>query len=136
MQAFTLEYWNHYESRHFFFLFSFFFLISNIKILLKEHRPIHRKCTKEAKVSRNQIQETKLQRSSNTGRETQEKGGKTKHHSRRVKKKKRLKLKNGPFATLKTSRIPLPPDTPHQTMRHNPPYNFFLISTILHITIL
>ena len=35
-------------------------------------------------------QETKLQWSSNTGREIQEKDGKTKHHSRRVKKKKDL----------------------------------------------
>ena len=35
-------------------------------------------------------QETKLQWSSKTGRESQEKDGKTKHHSRRVKKKKDL----------------------------------------------
>ena len=34
----------------------FFFLISNIKILLKTHSPVHRKCTKRQK-----HQETKLQ---------------------------------------------------------------------------
>lgn len=38
-------------------------------------------------------------------REKQEKVGKTKHHARRVirKKKKKLKLKSGPFKSLKAS---------------------------------
>ena len=65
-----------------------------------------------------------------TQEERQEKKGKTKHHSRRVKKKeeKRLKLKNGPFTTLKASSIPLPPDTPHQTVRHHPPYNYITMT--------
>ena len=63
----------------------FFFLISNIKFLLKTHSPVHRKSTKRQK-----HQETNLQWSSNTGRDIQEKDGKTRHHSRRVKKKKDL----------------------------------------------
>ena len=61
-----------------------------------------------------------------TQEERQEKKGKTKHHSRRVKKKeeKRLKLKNGLFATLKASRFSFLPDTPHQAVRHKPPNNY------------
>ena len=67
------------------FFFLFLFWISNIKILLKTHSPVHRKCTKRQK-----HQETKLQWLSNTGRDIQEKDGKTRHHSSRVKKKKDL----------------------------------------------
>ena len=74
-------------------------------------------------LDRQKHQETKLQWSNKTGRDKQEKDGKTKHHSRRVKMK-RLKLKNGPFASLKTSSIPFPLDTPHQTVQHNPPYSY------------
>ena len=62
----------------------FFILISNIKTSLKL-RPVHRECTKKAKTSRNQS--TMINQH---GREKQEKKGKTKHHSRRVKRKKDL----------------------------------------------
>ena len=41
---------------------------------------------------------------------------------------KRLKLKNGPFATLKAYRIPFPPNTPQQTVRHHPPNNFITMT--------
>ena len=44
------------------------------------------------------------------------------------RKEKRLKLKNGPIAILKASQIPFPPDTPHQTVRHNPPNNYVTMS--------
>ena len=66
-------------------------------------------------------QEPKLQWSSKTGREKQEKDGRAKFLSRRVWKKKDLKLENRPFTTLKDSSIPFLLNTPHQVMRHKPP---------------
>ena len=62
----------------------FFILISNIKTSLKL-RPVHRECTKKAKTSRNQSSMINQHRKGET-----RKKGKTKHHSRRVKKKKDL----------------------------------------------
>ena len=50
--------------------------------------------------------------------------GRNKKKMVKSKKEKRLKLKNGPFATLKASRILFPPDTPHQVVRHKPPNNY------------
>ena len=44
----------------------FFFLISNIKILLKKHSTVHRKCTEGAKTSRNQITMIKQNRKGKT----------------------------------------------------------------------
>ena len=40
--------------------------------------------------------------------------GRNKKKMVKSKKEKRLKLKNGPFASLKTSSIPFLLDTPHQ----------------------
>ena len=101
-------------------------LISNIKILLKKKK-------KTAQYIGNVLegqkhQETRLQWSRKTVRERQEKKGKTKHHSRRIKKTKKLKLKNGLFASIKASGIQFPPYTPHQTMWHNPPYIYIAMS--------
>ena len=81
------------------FFFFFFLLISIIKILLKTHSPVHRICTKRQK-----HQETKLQWSSNAGREIQEKDGKTRHHSRRVKRMKDLSsiMTSNPIAHLQS----------------------------------
>ena len=98
----------------------FFFLISNGRYILKKNTAPYIGNV----LDRQKHQETKVQRSNKIGRDKQEKDGKTKHHSRRVKKKKKLKLKNGPFTTLKASSIPFPPDTPQQTVRHHPPNNY------------
>ena len=90
---------------------------------MKKHSHVHRNVLKRQK-----HQEIKVQCLSNPEREIQEKEGKTEHHSRRVEKKKRLKLKNGPFTILKASRIPFSPNTPHQIVQHNPPNNYITMS--------
>ena len=74
---------------------------------------------------RQKNQETKLQRSSNTGREIQEKCGKTKHHSRRVKKKKYL---NSRMDCSRPSKL--------LEFRSRQIHHIKQCGTILHITIL
>ena len=63
----------------------FFFLISNLKVYWKNTAPYIGNVLKRQK-----HQENKVQCSSNPEREIQGKEGKTKHHSRRVEKKKDL----------------------------------------------
>ena len=67
-------------------LFFFFFLISNGKYILKKNTVPYIGNV----LDRQKRQETKLQWLNKIGREKQDKEGKTKHHSRRVKKKKDL----------------------------------------------
>ena len=62
-----------------------YFLISNLKVYWKNTAPYIGNVLKRQK-----HQEIKVQCSSNPEREIQEKEGKTKHHSRRVEKKKDL----------------------------------------------
>ena len=66
--------------------FFFFFLISNGKYILKKNTAPYIGNV----LDRQKHQETKLQWLNKIGREKQEKEGKTKHHSRRVKQKKDL----------------------------------------------
>ena len=68
--------------------FFFFFLISDIKILSKKKNNTAQYIGNVLNGQKHQ--DTKLQRSRKTRRERQEKDGKTKHHSRRVKKTKDL----------------------------------------------
>ena len=63
----------------------YFFLISNLKVYWKNTAPYIGNVLKRQK-----HQENKVKCSSNLEREIQEKEGKTKHHSRRVEKKKDL----------------------------------------------
>ena len=116
---FCMPYWC--LSRDDLYFFNFF-LISNLEVYWKNTAPYIGNVLKRQK-----HQEIKVKCSSNPEREIQEKEGKTKHHSRRVAKKKDLKLKNGPFTILKASWIPFSLDTPHQTVRHNPPNNYITL---------
>ena len=64
----------------------FFFLISKGRYIKKKNSAPYIGNV----LRRQKHQETKLQRSNKAGRDKQEKAGKTKHHSRRVRKKKDL----------------------------------------------
>ena len=64
----------------------FFFLISKGRYIIKKNSAPYIGNV----LRRQKHQETKLQRSNKAGRDKQEKAGKTKHHSRRVRKKKDL----------------------------------------------
>ena len=100
---------------------NFFFLISNIKILLKT-QPSTQEMYKKAKTSRNQIAMIQQHRKGNA-----RKNGKTRHHSRRIKKKKDLNSIMD-HSRPSTSRIPFPLDTPHQTVWHRPPNNYITMT--------
>ena len=58
--------------------------------------------------------------------------GRNKKKMVKSKKEKRLKLKNGPFATLKAFRILFPPDTPQQAVRRKPPNTILQCCLKLH----
>ena len=98
-------------------------MISNLKVYWKNTAPYIGNVQKRQKTSRNQSTMIKQPRKGITRKRRY-----TQTPFEKSRKEKRLKLKNGPIAILKASQIPFPPDTPHQTVRHNPPNNYVTMS--------